>query len=127
LINLLLCFFIILSITFILLYLKQKNKNEITLATTIELLLLNEEQKSSNKTNEEAHAEDFLRFVSQSRDWAYEYIETAQAGIQEFVDSVGSDIDYMDKYRPPVISEESTNRLINSYQRLKTLLPETDK
>lgn len=126
-INLLLCFFIILSITFILLYLKQKNKNKIILATTIELLLSNKEQKTSNKTNEEAHAEDFLRFVSQSRDWAYEYIETAQAGIQEFVDSVGSDIDYMDKYRPPVISEESTNRLINSYQRLKTLLPETDK
>lgn len=126
-INLLLCFFIILSITFILLYLKQKNKNKIILATTIELLLSNKEQKNSNKTNEEAHAEDFLRFVSQSRDWAYEYIETAQAGIQEFVDSVGSDIDYMDKYRPPVISEESTNRLINSYQRLKTLLPETDK
>lgn len=126
-INLLLCFFIILSITFILLYLKQKNKNKIILATTIELLLSNKEQKTSNKTNEEAHAEDFLRFVSQSRDWAYEYIETAQAGIQEFVDSVGSDIDYMDKYRPPFISEESTNRLINSYQRLKTLLPETDK
>ena len=126
-INLLLCFFIILSITFILLYLKQKNKNKIILATTIELLLSNKEQKTSNKTNEEAHAEDFLRFVSQSRDWAYEYIETAQAGIQEFVDSVGSDIDYMDKYRPPIISEESTNRLINSYQRLKTLLPETDK
>ena len=126
-INLLLCFLIILSITFILLYLKQKNENEIILATTMELLLLKEEEKSSNKTNEEAHAEDFLRFVSQSRDWAYDYIETAQAGIQEFVDSVGSDIDYMDKYRPPVISEESTNRLINSYQRLKTLLPETDK
>lgn len=72
-------------------------------------------------------SDGFLKFVSQSRDWAFDYIETAQDGIKEFIDSVGSDIDYMDTYRPPIISEEVTDRLINSYRKLKELLPEIDK
>jgi len=119
--------FIFSTLFFLSMYLLQLKKNRAILANTLRLLIIQESANAENKTDKEKTDEAFLKFISDSRDWAYEYIETAQAGIQEFVDSVGSDIDYMDKYRPPVISEESTNRLINSYQRLKTLLPETDK
>lgn len=87
-----------------------------------ELLNIKEKEELDGKSSD-----GFLKFVSQSRDWAFDYIETAQDGIKEFIDSVGSDIDYMDTYRPPIISEEVTNRLVNSYRKLKELLPETDK
>jgi hypothetical protein len=87
-----------------------------------ELLNIKEKEELDGESSD-----GFLKFVSQSRDWAFDYIETAQDGIKEFIDSVGSDIDYMDTYRPPIISEEATDRLVNSYRKLKELLPETDK
>jgi hypothetical protein len=87
-----------------------------------ELLNIKEKEELDGESSD-----GFLKFVSQSRDWAFDYIETAQDGIKEFIDSVGSDIDYMDTYRPPIISEEVTDRLINSYRKLKELLPEIDK
>jgi hypothetical protein len=37
---------------------------------------------------------------------------------------VGPDIEYLESYKPPIISEEATGRLIVGYKNIKSLLPE---
>lgn len=68
------------------------------------------------KENEINKSEGFVRFLSESRDAAFEYIESAQAGISEFVD------------KADVVFEKSTDHeLTNAYQKLKSLLPNKPK
>jgi hypothetical protein len=81
--------------------------------------LIKQLEQSKNENND-----DFLTFVSKSRDMAFEYIENVQTGILEFIDTVGPDIDYMDQYRPPIILEESAERLVAGYKKLKSLVPD---
>jgi hypothetical protein len=52
------------------------------------------------------HKENFIKFLSDSRDWAFEYIETSQKTIKE-------------------VSEELKNQGLNNYsEKLMSLLPE---
>ncbi len=106
------------------LFIIQKNKNKEIIKNTIEFLLLNEEQSKTVKTDQEKANEDFLKFVSDSRDWAYSYIESVQEEINNFITLVGPDIDYLESYRPAIISEEVTSRLIVGYKNIKGLLPD---
>ena len=53
------------------------------------------------------HKENFIKFLSDSRDWAFEYIETSQKTIKE-------------------VSEELKNKGLDKYsERLMSLLPNT--
>ena len=106
------------------LFLIQKNKNRELIKNTIEFLILQEEQGKIVKTDQEKANEDFLKFVSDSRDWAYSYIESVQEEINNFITLVGPDIDYLESYRPPIISDDATNRLIVGYKKIKGLLPD---
>ena len=81
--------------------------------------LVNQLEASKNENND-----DFLTFVSKSREMAFEYIEDVQVGILEFIDTVGPDIEYMDQYRPPIILEDTAERLITGYKKLKSLIPD---
>ena len=40
----------------------------------------------------------FLKFVADSRNWAYAYIENVQAGIWNFKQKVGNHIEYFDEF-----------------------------
>jgi molecular chaperone DnaK (HSP70) len=76
-------------------------------------VLVENESKSVEQTD------GFLKFVSQSRDWAYSYIEDAQDKIQKFdkvVDSVSGST-----------SKESLKRILEAYKELKTLLPDNQE
>ena len=98
------------------------------LASNIENAILKEKILLNNiNSDSESTKDGFLKFISQSREWAFDYIETAQDGIKEFIDVVGPDIEYMEKFRPPIILEDTQDRLINSYNKLKLLLPEDEK
>jgi hypothetical protein len=126
-------FFIIgLSITsllFIYLYVVQKRINISILANTLKTLLAQEIQHKENKTDKEKANEDFLKFVSDSRDLAYEYIESVQAGLQKFIDEVEPQIEYYDKYGPAVEGMVSPHdfalkKISSEFKKLKKLLPE---
>jgi|LakMenEpi03Aug12_release.lakeMendotaPanAssembly.Ray.scaffolds.fasta_scaffold93634_10 hypothetical protein len=106
------------------LFIMQKNKNRELIKNTLEFLILQEEQGKMVKTDKEKANEDFLKFVSDSRDWAYSYIESVQEEINSFITLVGPDIEYLESYKPPIISEEATGRLIVGYKNIKSLLPE---
>ena len=68
--------------------------------------------------------DDFLTFVSQSRDWAFSYIETTQDKINDFINKIGPTIEYLEKYAPPILLEEQRFSIIEGYKNIKSILPE---
>ena len=67
----------------------------------------------------------FLKFVSDSRDWAFEYIETVQSGLQDFISDVDPYIEYWDTYHEVMQTplDLGMEKIYTSYKRLKELLP----
>lgn len=99
------------------------------MAQTIEFFMLQESQQEQRKTDKEKSNEDFLKFVSDSRDWAYQYIEEVQAGLKLFIDEVGPQIDYYNKYGSAVDGmiaphDFTLKKISSEFKKLKTLLPE---
>jgi len=119
----------VLSTVFAFLFYIQKKKNIQIIAQTIEFLMLQESQQEQRKTDKEKSNEDFLKFVSDSRDWAYQYIEEVQAGLKLFIDEVGPQIDYYNKYGSAVDGmiaphDFTLKKISSEFKKLKTLLPE---
>jgi len=69
-------------------------------------------------------SDDFLTFISQSRDWAFAYIETTQDKINNFINNVGPIIEYLEQYSPPILIEEQRLRLIEGYRTIQDILPD---
>jgi hypothetical protein len=72
-------------------------------------------------------SEAFLKFVSDSRDWAYTYIEDVQASLDKFVTDIDTEILYFDTYGDLMGAEPNYNsmkKISKSYKELKKLLPE---
>ena len=68
-----------------------------TLDQNILLTKLTEELKKKDEASIEK-TDGFLKFISESREMAFEYIETMQEAIVKFKNSVGPEIDYMLTY-----------------------------
>jgi len=70
--------------------------------------------------------EGFVKFLSESRDWAFEYIETVQGGLNEFVRVAGPRLEYFDKYGRVIGSphSEGLEDILVAYRELQKLLPE---
>jgi hypothetical protein len=72
-------------------------------------------------------SEGFLKFISQSRDWAFDYIEQVQAALIEFKNKVEPQILYAKTYGTTV--GESTHSIIidkisDAYDDLVKVMPE---
>lgn len=81
---------------------------------------------TANQEEVEIVKEDFLKFISDSRDWAFQYIEQVQSEIKKFIDAVDHDIEYFDKYGEAIwtpLSKSMTN-ISAAYKDIKKLLPE---
>jgi hypothetical protein len=75
--------------------------NNILTKTIIDKFILQEyidtvQSGKDIKTDEEIHQESFLNFISESRDWAFDYIETVQSALNKFVAEVDPSIEYFD-------------------------------
>jgi len=71
--------------------------------------------------------EDFVKFLSESRDWAFDYIEQVQTGLKQFVDKVDKNIEYFDKYGDVIAMKNNYDALVvisEAYKEIKNLLPE---
>lgn len=71
--------------------------------------------------------EGFLKFVSQSRDWAFQYIERVQVAIKNFQDvfhPIAVEY-YKDKEKP--ISQDDFGKLFEAYKKLVDELPDEGK
>jgi hypothetical protein len=68
-------------------------------------------KNNSGVSDDEIHKENFIKFLSDSRDWAFEYIEQSQKTIKEVSEELRNKglVDYSDKLLsllPPAIGEK---------------------
>lgn len=123
-----------LSITtslFVYLYIVQKRANMFILTNTLKVLLTQEIEHKENKTEKEKANEDFLKFVSDSRDLAYQYIESVQEGLKKFIDEVEPQLEYYNAYGSVVEGivaphDFALKKISSEFKELKKLLPEDD-
>jgi alpha-L-fucosidase len=116
-----------LTLLFLSLYVLQKRANKTLIAKTLETLLLQQLSRSTGKTDKEYADEAFLKFVSDSRDWAYQYIDEAQQGINKFITDVEPEIVYFDEYgiaSSAYPHYHSMKKISGAYKELKKLLPD---
>ena len=108
--------------------LRKKIKTLLVAYSKIELLISSQKEKESDN---DVHKENFIKFLSDSRDWAYEYIESVQSGLNKFVSDVDADISHFDEYGDVLsMSRPDYNAMKNiskSYKELKKLLPVEEK
>ena len=123
------CLLSSLTLLFLSLYVIQKKANKVIIAKTLEALLLQQLTRAPSKTEQDQSDEAFLKFVSDSRDWAYQYIEEVQAGLSSFINEVAPQIDYYNKYGSAVDGmiaphDFALKKISSEFEKLKTLLPE---
>jgi hypothetical protein len=80
-------------------------------------------------SDSDVHKENFIKFLSDSRDWAYLYIEDVQKGLSKFVNEIEPEIEYFDEYG--IVGEayphyHSMKKISQEYKELKKLLPEEE-
>ena len=91
---------------------------------------LTKSTKTKENSDESIHKENFIKFLSDSRDWAFSYIESVQKGLTKFVNDVDADVSHFDKYGDAVSMSRpdypSMKNISKAYKELKTLLPEDE-
>ena len=121
------CALSFLTLLFLSLYVLQKKANRTLIAKTLETLLMQQLSMDTRKTEKDQSNEDFLKFVSDSRDWAYQYIEEVQEVLNKFITDIEPEIDYFDEYGVASSAYphyHSMKKISGAYKELKSLLPE---
>ena len=88
-----------------------------------------ERTSSAILTDDDMHRENFIKFLSESRDWAFSYIEDVQSGLKKFIEEVEPQLDHYNKYGvvvegmlPP--HDFALKKISKEFNDLKKLLPE---
>jgi len=78
------------------------------------------------KNESDIHKENFIKFLSDSRDWAYEYIEDVQNSIDGIIKKTEDTVKYHKDFGSLEIEPYATQITIlaDAIEELKTLLPE---
>jgi hypothetical protein len=85
------------------------------------------EASARNLMKEDDGSEAFLKFISDSRDWAYEYIEGVQESLDSFINDVEPELIRFDAYGDIMSAEPNYNsmkKISASVKELKKLLPD---
>lgn len=82
--------------------------------------------KDNSDMDNDIHKENFIKFLSDSRDWAYQYIKDVQDGLEKFVNEIEPEIAYFDEYG--IVGDAyphyySMKKISAEYKELKKLLP----
>lgn len=86
-----------------------------------------EQMSQQNVNSKIEETEGFLKFVSESRDWAFQYIERVQVAIKSFQDvfhPFASNY-YKDKSKP--INQDEFGKIFEAYKKLVDELPDEGK
>lgn len=77
----------------------------------------------------EAANESYVKFLSDSRDWAYEYIESVQEKLSAFASKVEPQLKYYTTYGSGVTGPHQilVKELSEAYDDLKTLMPQDNE
>ena len=85
-------------------------------------------QEIENKKLEDT--DGFLKFVSDSRDWAFEYIEEVQKALAEFDEEVAPQLEWATNYgrlAGDTVHTTTINKISEAYNKLKSVLPKNDE
>ena len=127
----------VLNVTLFVLYIRSRIAHKNTAVKFVEVsmmlesvkLRLSEEiNKKDVKTLEQT--EGFLKFVSDSRDWAFEYIEEVQSALEEFDAKVYPILEWSKTYGIVNGDNAHTEALENislAYEQLKKVMPENNQ
>jgi hypothetical protein len=79
------------------------------------------------KNDSDIHKENFIKFLSDSRDWAFAYIEDVQQALDKFITDVEPEIVYFEKYGA-ILSEQrpdyiSLKKISEAFKELKSVMP----
>ena len=89
---------------------------------------INQLEGNKIKSDESIHQENFIKFLSDSRDWAYSYIEEFQASMEKFIDAVDDDITYFDEFGDVISTNrpdyEAMKKISQAYKELIKVMPE---
>ena len=82
-----------------------------------------------NKTDDDIHKENFIKFLSDSREWAFGYIEEVQKGLKKFIEEVEPQLEYYNQYGSVVEGmipphDFALKKISKEFDDLKKLLPE---
>jgi hypothetical protein len=92
-------------------------------------LLINEINRLNQQINnkELEQSDGFLKFLSDSRDWAFEYIEQVQLALADFDETMEPAMEWFNKYGLILGETAHTDvlkRISEAYDKLKSVLPE---
>lgn len=82
------------------------------------------------KNDSDIHKENFIKFLSDSRDWAFSYIEEVQTGLSKFVNDIEPEITYFKEYGDITSMQPnyfSLKKITNAYDELIKLLPKEEE
>lgn len=74
-----------------------------------------------------SETDGFVKFISQSRDWAFEYIEEVQNALAEFDKEVAPKLKWAITYGKlagDTVHTDTINTISEAYDKLKSVLPE---
>lgn len=127
---------VIVALTISIINLKMRNRRlakeliQSTIDHNIALTMLAEELKKKENVSVEK-TDGFLKFISESRDLAFEYIEKVQESLIKFKNEVDPEIDYMLTYGTVAgdsLSSKAFQKIDKAYKKLlKDALPQEDK
>lgn len=132
--DILLIFISAFGLSFFIAYLYTARQLKITtkhLAETMLLYFAATEQKDYEKEivldDDKIHKENFIKFLSDSREWAFDYIEKVQAGLKDFIEIADKEFSYFEEYG--ILAQEyphykTMEKISKEYKKLKELLPE---
>ena len=78
------------------------------------------------KNDSDIHKENFIKFLSDSRDWAFKYIEDVQKGLDKFIETLDPDISNFDEHSTMFQGtqhHEFMTKFLKEYKELKKLMP----
>jgi hypothetical protein len=78
------------------------------------------------KNDSDIHKENFIKFLSDSRDWAFKYIEDVQKGLDKFIETLDPDISNFDEHSimfQGTQHYEFMTKFLKEYKELKKLMP----
>ncbi len=124
------------SVSFAMAYFSVLKRLEVLTKAFAQLVVLNSTiqeafeaniQSPVSKEDQDIHKENFIKFLSDSRDWAFEYIEDVQTQLETFVRDVEPEIMYFDEYG--LVGDayphyHSMKKISAAYKDLKKLLSE---
>jgi hypothetical protein len=119
----------IVFVSFVISTIVLKRKNAKLTASIITILLEGANNKAESEDKNLNTNEGFVKFLSDSRDWAFAYIEEVQSILNKFVSEVGPDIEYYRTFGQVVDSPhtETLDKISKAYAELEKVLPKKDE